>query len=73
MKLKGTKIGNSLGVSLPKETIAKLRAEQGDELFVTETPDGIQLSTYDAGFEAQMTAMRAVMKKRRNALRELAK
>jgi len=73
MKLKLTKIGNSLGVILPKETIAKLRAEQGDELFVTETPDGIQLSTYDSGFEAQMAAMRAVMRKRRNALRELAK
>ncbi len=73
MKLKVTKIGNSLGVILPKETIAKLRAEQGDELFVTETPDGIQLSPYDGDFEAQMKAMRDVMKKRRNALRELAK
>ncbi len=73
MKLKVTKIGNSLGVILPKETIAKLKAAQGDELFVTDTANGIQLSAYDAEFEAQMTAMRAVMKKRRNALRELAK
>lgn len=73
MKLKVTKIGNSLGVILPKETIAKLRAEQGDELYVTETPGGIQLSAYNADFEAQMETMRATMKKRRNALRELAK
>ena len=72
-QLKVTQIGNSLGVILPKDVAAKLNVEKGDVLFVTETADGITLSPYDKAFEDQMTVMRQVMKKRRAALRELAK
>jgi len=46
MKLKITAIGNSAGVILPRELLARLRLEKGDELFVLETPDGIRLTTY---------------------------
>jgi hypothetical protein len=42
-------------------------------VFVTDATDGIKLSPYNAEFEAQMTAARDVMKRRRNVLRELAK
>ena len=39
MKLKITSIGNSAGVILPKEVLARLRLEKGDELYLLETPD----------------------------------
>ena len=71
--LKLMQIGNSIGVILPKEMLARLRLEKGDLLHVTDTPDGLALSPYDPGFEQQMTAARAIMRKRRSVLRELAK
>jgi putative addiction module antidote len=73
MKLKITPIGNSFGVILPKEALAKLKVTGGDAVFITETPDGFRITPYDPEFEAQMQAAKGVMKKRRNALRELAK
>ncbi|MGH6796722.1 MAG: AbrB/MazE/SpoVT family DNA-binding domain-containing protein [Methylocella sp.] len=73
MKLKITPIGNSFGLILPKETLAKLKVTGGDAIFITETPDGFRITPYDPEFEAQMNAAKQVMKKRRNALRELAK
>ena len=72
-QLKLIKVGNSTGVVLPRELLARLRVELGDELSVVETPDGIALSRYDVGFEEQMKAAREVMARRRSALRELAK
>jgi putative addiction module antidote len=71
--LKITRIGNSLGVVLPKEAVSHLRVEQGDALYLTEAPDGYRLTAFDPQFEAQMKAACSVMKKRRNVLRELAK
>ncbi len=71
--LKLTQIGNSIGVILPKEVLARLKLEKGDVLHVTETPDGVRLTPHDPTFEAQMKAARAVMRKRRNVLHELAK
>ncbi len=73
MKLKIIPVGNSFGVILPKEALAKLKVAGGDAVFITETPDGFRLTPYDPEFEAQMKAAKQVMKKRRNALRELAK
>ena len=73
MKLKITPIGNSFGVILPKETLAKLKVTGGDAVFITETPDGFRITPYDPEFEAQMNTAKQVMKKRRNALRELAR
>lgn len=73
LALKITKIGNSSGLLLPKEAMAKLRVEQGDTVYLTETPDGFRLTPHDPDFERQMTLARKVMKKHRRALRELAK
>jgi putative addiction module antidote len=72
-KLKITAIGNSLGATFPKETLARLNVGRGDTLYLTEAPDGYRLTPYDPEFEGQMTVARTIMKKRRNALRELAK
>ncbi len=71
--LKVTKVGNSLGVLLPKDVASALRVNAGDQLFVTEVPGGFRLSSYDPEFEQQLTIARDVMRERRDALRELAK
>mgnify|MGYP000882950381 CR=1 FL=1 len=71
--LKLTRIGNSVGVVLPKEILSRLDLEAGDAIYLTESPDGYRLTPYDAEFERQMEVARKVMKKRRAALRELAK
>jgi len=71
--LKLTKIGNSVGVILPKEALTRMRASVGDTVHLSETPGGVRLTSYDPDFELQMTAARKIMRKRRNALRELAK
>ena len=67
-------IGNSLGVVLPKETLARLNVKNGDTLFLTETPDGsMRITPYDPRFDAQMRVALEGMGKFRNTLRQLAK
>lgn len=73
LKLKLTAIGNSAGVVLPKEALARLKLDKGDAVYLTESPDGYRLTPYSPEFERQMDAARKIMKKRRAALRELAK
>ena len=58
---------------LPKEALGRLKAGKGDSLFITESPDGYRLTPYNPDFRDQMTVARKIMKKRRSALRELAK
>lgn len=71
--LKITKIGNSAGVVLPKELLAKLRAGVGDTLYVSETPDGIRITAADPSFEAKMAVAEQIMREDRDILRVLAK
>jgi len=71
--LKIRKVGNFLGITLPKEILQKLKVNEGDSLFVTETVYGIQLTSYAPEFEKAMVAYRKVSNKYRNALRELGK
>ncbi len=71
--LKVRRVGNSLGVVLPKEVLAKLRVGEGDELSVSETPDGVALSPFDDEIARQIEIGRDLMTRYRNALRELAK
>lgn len=66
-------VGNSTGLILPKEVMAKLRVRVGDMLTIVETSDGIELRVYDPDFDQQMEVAREVMARRRAALRELAK
>ena len=71
--LKLIPIGNSTGAVFPKEMLQALGVSQGDCLIVTKTPDGIELRAGDPDFEQQMQVARDVMRRRRAALRELAK
>jgi putative addiction module antidote len=71
--LKLTQIGNSLGLILPKEVLARLKLEKGDEIFITESAEGYRITPHNPAFEGQMKAARKIMKNRRAVLRELAK
>ncbi len=73
LKVKVSAIGNSMGIVLPKEVLAKLRIGKGDVLYLVDGPDGLTLTPYQQDFEAQMDAAENVMKRYRNALHELAK
>jgi putative addiction module antidote len=68
------KIGNSTGVILPKEVMARLQLSVGDKFYATLTPEGgIRFTPYDPDFEKAMEVARRGMKIYRNALAELAK
>ena len=71
--LKVTKIGNSAGVILPRDVLARLNVRVGETLSLVTTPRGIELSAAAPDFEAQMAVAREVMLRRKRALRELAK
>ncbi len=71
--LKLTSIGNSVGVILPRDLLAKLGVQKGDTLYAVESPDGLRLTTVDPEFEAQIADAERLMHKWRNVLRELAK
>jgi putative addiction module antidote len=65
-------IGNSAGIILPKETLARLNVQKGDTVCVSETPYGAHLTPYDDQFMLKMEAGERVMRKYRDALRKLA-
>jgi putative addiction module antidote len=73
-KAKLIKIGNSTGIVLPKEVLARLRVEQGDELHLTEKPNGeFTVSKYDPEFAEAMRLAEEIMHEDRDILRVLAK
>ena len=73
-ELKVRKIGNSLGVVLPKEAVSRLHAGEGDRLFLIEGPNGVyQVTPYDPAFEAKMNKAEDIIGRYRNTLHELAK
>jgi putative addiction module antidote len=73
LMLKLTQIGNSVGVVFPKEVLSRLKVSKGDSLFVTETPNGVELSAYNPEVEEQLKEGREFMREYRDTLRALAK
>jgi putative addiction module antidote len=75
LELKLRKIGNSVGVVLPKEVLARLKVAEGDTVCLTDAADGSLRVTAagNAEFTRQMDAVESVVKRYRNALRELAR
>jgi putative addiction module antidote len=71
--LKVRKIGNSHGVTLPKEAMEEMSLKEGDIICLTRTPDGFRITPYEETFEKAMKAYERTKRKYRNALRELAK
>jgi len=71
--LKVTTIGNSVGLILPRDLLTKLRVAKGDMLYVTETPNGIELTPFNPDFAVQMDVAESIMRENRDALRKLAR
>ena len=68
------KFGNSLGVVLPKEVIHRLRAADGEKVFLIEAADGdYRLTPYDPAFEKKMAKAEEIMSRYRNTLHALSK
>jgi putative addiction module antidote len=65
-------IGNSAGIILPKETLARLKVEKGDTVCLSETPVGLQISPYDEEFVAKMEVAERVIRRYRDAFKRLA-
>lgn len=74
VELKVRKLGNSLGVVLPKEVINHLRTGDGQRLFLTEASNGGYFITpYDPAFEEKMAKVEGICNRYRNTLHILAK
>ena len=71
--LKLTQIGNSVGVILPKEVLARLKLVKGDSVFLTEAANGVTLTPYDPDLEEQLKLGREFMHDYRDTFHQLAK
>lgn len=68
------KVGNSLGMVLPKEALARMNVREGDTIYLTEAPDGgFRLTPVNEEFAEQIGLADDIMREDRNILRELAK
>ncbi|GAA3848401.1 AbrB/MazE/SpoVT family DNA-binding domain-containing protein [[Pseudomonas] carboxydohydrogena] len=68
------KIGNSVGLILPKELLARLNLKEGDKVYPLEQPDGsLRLSPFDPKHAKTMEIARQVMREYRDTLAALAK
>lgn len=72
-KLKLRKVGNSYGLTLPKELLEKYNIKEGEELYVVEDSHGFRLTPYDPEFELWADALKKTNGKYKNVLKELAK
>lgn len=72
LTLKVRKVGNSLGLVLPREALARLKAAEGQALYLTESGEGYQLTPYSRDFADQMAEAERIMREDRDLLRELA-
>lgn len=73
IEIKIRKVGNSLGAVFPREALDRLKLREGERVFLTETPEGYQITPYDPEFERQMQLAEEGMAAYRNTLRALAK
>ncbi len=72
-KLKIRRVGSSSGVILSKDVLAALRVQEGDDILLTESPDGFRLTPYTSEIDDELKAFEEGRRRYRNALRELAK
>jgi putative addiction module antidote len=72
--LKVRKVGNSLGLVLPKEVVGRLRTGEGEDVFLLEGPNNTyRLTPFDPVFEKKMKKAEEIMARYRNTLHALAK
>ena len=74
LELKLRRVGNSVGVVIPKEALGRLNVQEGDTIVLTETTDGgFRLTATNPGFAEKMAVAEKLSRRYRNALSELAK
>ena len=71
--LKLTQIGNSLGLILPREVLARHKLQKGDTVFLTDAANGVMLTPYDPALDQQLEIGRAFMHEYRDTFHQLAK
>lgn len=67
------RFGGSLGFIIPKGVAAAMAIQEGDDLFIVSTAEGISVTPYDPDFADTLEDARKFMRSHRNAFRELAK
>ena len=68
------RIGNSVGLILPKDLLARLKLKEGDKLHVVEqTERGIKLTPYDPKHAEAMEIARRSFRKHADTYKALAK
>jgi len=65
------RVGNSLGITLPKTIIDNYHLDEGDELHLIETDQGIVLTPFNPKFAEWARAYERTNKKMRNTLKAL--
>jgi putative addiction module antidote len=69
--VKVTTVGNSVGIILPRDVLARLRVDKGDQLFLIESPLGFELTPYDPGFARQMDVAEQLARAERDLVRQI--
>jgi len=72
-KTKIRKLGGSLALIVPKAVADSMAIKEGDEVFISSSDEGMNVTPYDPEFAAAMEDARDFMRSHRNAFRELAK
>jgi putative addiction module antidote len=72
LKAKVTTVGNSTGITLPKEVLGKLKIHKGDFVYLIETSCGYEVVSYDEKFVQQMKIAQRITREDRNVLKALA-
>jgi putative addiction module antidote len=67
------RVGNSLGVTLPKTIVDNYSLSEGDELHLVETEEGIMLTPFNPQFATWAKSYEKANKRFRNTLRALAR
>jgi putative addiction module antidote len=74
LALKVRKIGNSLGIVLPREALSRLKVTEGGIVYMTDSKDGaFRLTALNEKFPDQMKEAERIMREDRDVLHELAK
>ena len=73
LKTSVRRVGNSLGITLPKTIVENYRLSVGDELHLVQPEDGVVLTPFDPKFQEWAKAYDKTNKRYRNTLKALAK
>ena len=73
IELKLCKIGEAVGLVLPEDALAKLKAGEGDTVYLTDAPGGLRLTVGGPEFARTMAVAEDISRRYANTLRELAK